>query len=59
VDAGSEGGRSSVREVWHKRVRGEPPRDYRERARQARFLLQRGFTMEQVTHLLDGKDEWD
>ncbi|MFQ5486831.1 MAG: regulatory protein RecX [Gammaproteobacteria bacterium] len=59
VDAGSEVWRSIVREVWHKRFRGEPPRDYRERARQARFLLQRGFTMEQVTRLLGGKDEWD
>ncbi len=36
-----------------RRFRGPPPRDYRERARQARHLLYRGFPAELVRALLD------
>jgi len=36
-----------------RRFRKPPPRDYRERARQARFLLYRGFPAELVRALLD------
>ncbi len=41
-----------IREAWRKRFAGEYPQDHKERARQARFLQQRGFTMEQIGALL-------
>ncbi|MGB5180459.1 MAG: regulatory protein RecX [Gammaproteobacteria bacterium] len=37
-----------VREVREKKFGPEPPRDFRERNRQMRFLQQRGFTSEQI-----------
>jgi regulatory protein len=37
-----------------KRFGPEPPSELRERARQVRFLAQRGFTREQIAHALDG-----
>ncbi|MGH8321380.1 MAG: regulatory protein RecX [Gammaproteobacteria bacterium] len=36
---------------------GASPRDYAERARQARFLQQRGFTAEQIRQVLKGEVE--
>jgi regulatory protein len=33
-----------------------PPDDFRERSRQMRFLLQRGFTAEQIDALFRGRD---
>ncbi len=41
-----------IRAAWHKRFAGKLPQDHKERARQARFLQQRGFTMEQIGALL-------
>ncbi|MGH8282566.1 MAG: regulatory protein RecX [Gammaproteobacteria bacterium] len=38
--------------VRRKRFGAPPPRDYAERARQARFLQQRGFTAEQIRQIL-------
>lgn len=40
---------------------GRLPADYRERARQARFLQYRGFTADQIQHALreDGLEQWD
>ena len=45
-------------EVRRKRFGPAPPADYRERARQARFLQYRGFTSEQIRHALgdDGSE---
>ncbi|HET8552389.1 MAG TPA: regulatory protein RecX [Gammaproteobacteria bacterium] len=44
--------RQRIQDVRRKRF-GEPlPDDYRERARQARFLQSRGFTAEQIKHCL-------
>jgi regulatory protein len=39
-----------------KRFGGELPDDYRERARQARFLQQRGFTAEQIHAVFDAME---
>lgn len=47
---------AGLRKAWQKHFRGEWPRDPGERARQARFLLQRGFTMTQVMRFLGGDD---
>ena len=41
---------ATARAVRRKRFGAEPPRDFRERARQARFLQHRGFTADQVDH---------
>lgn len=43
----------SVRAVRRKRFGPEPPRDYRERARQARFLEYRGFDHAQIRAALE------
>ena len=40
--------------VRRKRFGAAVPQDYQERARQARFLQQRGFTAEQIRQLLKG-----
>ncbi len=37
-----------IRDVWYKKFRGRMPADYRERARQMRFLQQRGFSSEDI-----------
>jgi regulatory protein len=42
-----------VRAVRRKRFGAAPPRDFRERARQARFLQYRGFTADQVRAALE------
>jgi regulatory protein len=44
---------AQVRAVHRKRFGATPPRDYRERARQARFLQYRGFTSDQVRAALE------
>lgn len=41
-----------AREVWHRRFGAEPSRDATEQARQARFLLARGFAPDLVRRLL-------
>jgi regulatory protein len=43
----------TIRAVRAKRFGPEPPRDYAERARQARFLQYRGFDGEQIKAALD------
>ena len=44
---------ATARAVRSKRFGPEPPRDFRERARQARFLQYRGFTADQVRAALE------
>jgi len=44
---------AAARAVRRKRFGAAPPRDYRERARQARFLQYRGFTADQVRAALE------
>ncbi len=48
--------RDRLLELHRRRFGGAVPNDPRERARRARFLLQRGFSSEQVRDLLDGAD---
>lgn len=43
--------------VRHKRFGSGSPRDFKERARQMRFLQYRGFTSEQIQAALDS-DDW-
>jgi regulatory protein len=45
-----------AREARRKRFGDEPPADYRQRARQARFLQGRGFTAEQIGRVLNEVD---
>ena len=46
----------SARAAWFKRF-GKPPASLRERARQARFLEQRGFDPEVIRRVLGGEFE--
>jgi regulatory protein len=41
-----------LREVWRRKFAGQLPQDAKERARQGRFLVYRGYSMEQVGRLL-------
>lgn len=45
-----------AREIWRRRF-GQPPSDAAERARQARFLIGRGFDAEIVRRVVKGLDE--
>jgi regulatory protein len=47
-----------AREVWHKKFAGLP-RDARERGRQARFLVARGFGAEVIRRVLSGVPDSD
>ncbi|MGM0677313.1 regulatory protein RecX [Ectothiorhodospira marina] len=40
-------------DVYERRFAGEPPRDYRERARQMRFLQSRGFSAEIIRRVMN------
>jgi regulatory protein len=45
-----------ARSLWHRRF-GAPPANVAERARQTRFLAQRGFDAEVIRRVLGGRDE--
>jgi regulatory protein len=45
-----------LEQVRLKRFGPTPPDNYRERSRQMRFLMQRGFTAEQIDALFRGRD---
>ncbi len=47
----------TIRAAHRKKFAGRPPRDWRERGRQERFLRERGFTGEQVRALFGGLDD--
>jgi len=51
-----DGELESARAVWRKRF-GKLPQDVRERARQSRFLEQRGFDREVIRRLLGGVED--
>ncbi|MGB5716059.1 MAG: regulatory protein RecX [Gammaproteobacteria bacterium] len=55
LESVSEQWLTRVRDVREKKYGAEPPRDFRERNRQMRFLQQRGFTSEQIYSVF--KDE--
>ncbi|MFW3896674.1 recombination regulator RecX [Pseudomonas putida] len=42
-------------DLWQRKFSGQLPSDPRERARQTRFLVYRGFSMERVGRLLSGR----
>lgn len=44
-------------EVYQKRYRGEPLRDFNDKARRANFLQSRGFTHEQIRYALEHAPE--
>jgi regulatory protein len=43
-----------LRELWQRKFAGQLPADMREKAKQMRFLVYRGFSQEQVGRLLRG-----
>ena len=43
-----------IDDIWHRKFAGQFPQDYRERARQMRFLQQRGFPLADI-HALFGR----
>ena len=57
LDAAGEDWTGIARELRRKRFGVSPPDDYRERARQARFLQYRGFTTEQIRAALGPGDD--
>ena len=52
--AGLASAGSRIDDVWQRKFAGRLPRDYRERARQMRFLQQRGFPLGEI-HTLFGR----
>ena len=59
LEAAAEDWAAIAREVRRKRFGVSPPGDYRERARQARFLQYRGFSAEQIRAALGPGDDID
>ena len=53
LDAGDAQWLECAEQVRCKRFGDAPPEDFKERARQARFLQYRGFTSEQIREVLD------
>jgi regulatory protein len=47
---------TEVRKVWQKQFKGNLPNDFKQKAKQIRFLQYRGFTREQIESVL-GYDE--
>lgn len=44
---------SEVRKVWQKHFKGKSPIDYKDRAKQMRFLQYRGFTRDQIESIFE------
>ncbi|HEU4617536.1 MAG TPA: regulatory protein RecX [Gammaproteobacteria bacterium] len=55
----AEDWRAHARSVRRKRFGAEAPKDFKERARQARFLQYRGFDQEQIDAALDLQEDYD
>ena len=47
---------SLLRDVWERKFSAQLPTDQKERARQTRFLLYRGYSMDMVGRLLSGRE---
>lgn len=56
VSQARDGDLAAARVVWSKKF-GEPPADARERAKQQRFLLGRGFPGEVVRRVVGGEED--
>jgi regulatory protein len=52
-----EGEVEAARSVWRRKFGGRPPRTPAERARQARFLQGRGFELDVIFKVIEGKDD--
>ncbi len=50
---------TEIRTLWQKHFKGRQPKDARERARQLRFLFNRGYTQDQIKTVLSGDREID
>lgn len=48
---------TEIRTLWHKQFKGRLPQNAHERGRQMRFLLNRGFTQEQIRSVLQGDED--
>lgn len=48
---------SLLRDTWERKFAGEQPAGIKERARQTRFLLYRGYPMDLISRLLSGRDD--
>jgi regulatory protein len=57
LDATSRDWIDDIRRVQRKKFGAHLPRNYTERARQARFLQYRGFTYDQIQQLLDPRGQ--
>jgi len=47
---------AQLADVWRRKFAGQLPSDPRERAKQTRFLVYRGYSMDKVGRLLSGRD---
>jgi regulatory protein len=47
---------ANAQEVWQKHFKGKWPTDFKERAKQMRFLQYRGFTHEQINSVFERKN---
>lgn len=50
---------NEARHVWQKHFRGKMPQDFKDKAKQMRFLQYRGFTREQIAKVFGSEPELD
>lgn len=48
---------TNARNIWQKHFKGKLPTDYKDRAKQMRFLQYRGFTQEHIRSLFSTEEE--
>ncbi|MDB6051572.1 MAG: recombination protein RecX [Pseudomonas sp.] len=51
--------KEKLQETWERKFDGQLPRDMRERAQQGRFLSYRGYPLDLISRLLNGRSEDD
>lgn len=49
----------AARQVWQKHFKGNMPKDFKNRAKQMRFLQYRGFTREQIADVFSPVEAWE
>lgn len=47
----------AIRKVWHKHFKGKLPADFRDKAKQMRFLQYRGFTQTHIESVFGNNDD--
>ena len=50
---------TEIRLVWHKHFKGKIPKNFKDKAKQIRFLQYRGFTQEQIENALEYSQQQD